>query len=382
MRVMNIGIVGCGDICSRTYIPNIVDRFHNMSIYALCDLQTERAERLAQQYGIPRVYTLEQMLADPEVDIVLNTTNPQAHYPINMKALRAGKHIYTEKPFGMNLAEAREQLEYADRHGLYVGCAPDVFLGSGVQTFRKLLDDGAIGEVIGGKASIMYRGPESLHPAPDFFYKKGAGPILDVGPYPLCDLLYFMGPAKEIYGYGGIKTPERPIKDRTVKVEVNTHLNGIISFESGHSASVDISWETWQAYRAPRVEIYGRKGSLYLINSDNYGAGSDVVLLEAKDLEDEHGVITWEKMKHIADYKKSVPVIFDSPPENRGLGLSEMVDAIQNKRKHRANGEFALHLTELMDGFNIALATGKPYRMETTFALPEPMPLDFLDRVK
>lgn len=382
MNKMNIGVVGCGDICSRTYIPNIVERFRNIQIYALCDLRRERAQALADKYAIPHVYTLEELLADPQIDIVLNTTTPQAHFEINMRALKAGKHVYTEKPLGLHLEEAAMQLAYAEEHGLYLGCAPDVFLGAGVQTFRKALDDGRIGEIIGGKAAIMYHGPEAVHPSPDFLYQKGAGPILDVGPYCLSELLYFMGPAVELSCYGGIKTPDRPIKDHFVKVEVNTHINAIVLFESGHSASVDISWETWGAANGPSVQIYGRNGTLYLSDPDNYGAGSKVKILEAKDLENENGVITWDAMQKMEQHKKDVPLLFDSPAENRGLGLSEMADAIQNKRKHRANGQFATHVTELMEGFNIAIETGKPYRMQTSFTIPDPMPVDFIDQVK
>lgn len=382
MKRMKIGVVGCGDICSRTYVPNIIERFHNMTIYALCDLQRERAETLARKYSIPHVCTLEELLADPQVDVVLNTTTPQAHFEINMRALEAGKHIYTEKPLGLNLAESETQMEYADKRGLYIGCAPDVFLGAGVQTCRKVLDDGLLGEVIGARAALMYHGPEAIHPSPDFLYQRGAGPVLDVGPYCLSEMLYFMGPAKELSCYGGIKTMNRPIKDHFVKVEVNTHVNAIVLFESGHSASVDISWETWGAINGPRVQIYGKKGTLYLTDSDNYGTGCRVRILESKDLEDENGVITRQAMQRMDDYRKDVPLIFDSPEENRGLGLSEMVDAIQSKRKNRANGQFATHVTELMDGFNIAIATGRPYRMQTTFTLPDPMPVDFLERVR
>jgi len=382
MDRMKIGVVGCGDICSRTYIPNIASRFRNMTLHALCDLKTERAETLARKYDVPHVYTLEQMLADPEIDIILNTTTPQSHYAINMMALQAGKHVYTEKPLGLDLTEAQAQLDVANQRGLYIGCAPDVFLGAGVQTCRKALDDGRIGEIVGARAAIMYHGPEAVHPSPDFLYQKGAGPILDVGPYILHELLYFLGPVKELSCYGGIKTPNRPIKDRFVQVEVNTHINAILAFESGHSASVDMSWEVWGAVNGPRVQVFGKNGTLFLTDSDNYGAGCQVHILESKDMEDENGAITWEAMQKIGSYKKEVPLLFESPEENRGLGLSEMVDAIQNKRKNRANGEFATHLTELMDGMNIAIATGEPYRMRTTFDIPEPLPVDFLERVK
>jgi predicted dehydrogenase len=325
---------------------------------------------------------VDEMLKDPQIDIVLNTTTPQDHFEINMKALKAGKHIYCEKPLGLNLEEAQKTLELAKEKGLSIGGAPDVFLGAAVQTCKKVLEDGLIGKIVGAKVSNMYHGPELVHPSPDFLYRKGAGPMLDIGPYVISDLLYFMGPAKELYCYGGIKTPNRPIKDHFVDVEVNTHYNGIIEFESGHSASVNISWETWGVDDGPHVQIYGTEGSLFIYDPDNYGPTSDVRLLVTKDLEDESGAISWKKLsENVEDCKKPVPLIYESPRENRGLGLSEMADSIINGRKNIANGEFACHLVEVLDGFNIAIATKAPYKMQTTFKQQGRIPVDFFEKV-
>ena len=180
--VFKIGVIGCGDISTRNYVPNITSRFRNMEIYALCDLDRERAMALAAKHGIPHVLTLDEIYEDSEIDVILNLTNPQAHYDVNMRALRAGKHVYSEKPLGLTLQEASDIVRLAEEKNLYVGCAPDVFLGAGVQTCRKVIEDGVIGEVLSAKVANMYHGPENIHPAPDFFYRKGAGPMLDIGP--------------------------------------------------------------------------------------------------------------------------------------------------------------------------------------------------------
>lgn len=380
--VFKIGVIGCGDISTRNYVPNITSRFRNMEIYALCDLDRERAMALAAKHGIPHVLTLDEIYEDPEIDVILNLTNPQAHYEVNMRALRSGKHVYSEKPLGLTLQEASDIVRLAEEKDLYVGCAPDVFLGAGVQTCRKVIEDGLIGEILSAKVANMYHGPENIHPAPDFFYRKGAGPMLDIGPYGISEMLYFMGPAVELCCYGGIGIPHRPVKDHFVDVDVNTNYNGIVKFANGKSASVNFSWDTWGAENGPCVQIYGTKGSLFLSDPDNYGEGSRVHVLLEEDLYGEDGKISRDKTSNSNAYKKEIPLLFASPAENRGLGLCEMIEAIREGRPARANGEFACHVTELLDGFNIAIATGKPYEIQTTFDMMERLPEDFLEKIE
>ena len=381
-EVFKIGIIGCGDISTRNYVPNITSRFRSMEIYALCDLDLERAKALADRHGIAHVLTLDEIFQEPEIDVIVNLTNPQAHYDVNMRALRAGKHVYSEKPLGLTLKEASDITELAREKNLYVGCAPDVFLGAGVQTCKKVIEDGVIGEVLSAKVANMYHGPENIHPAPDFFYRKGAGPMLDIGPYGISEMLYFMGPAVELCCYGGIGIPHRPIKDHFVDVEVNTNYNGIVKFAYGTSASVNFSWDTWGAQNGPCVQVYGTKGSLFLSDPDNYGEGSRVHVLLEEDLKGEDGKISRERSSNADAYKKDIPLIFSSPAENRGLGLCEMIEAIKEGRTARANGDFACHVTELLDGFNIAIATGKPYQVQTTFEGTERLPEDFYEKMK
>lgn len=380
--VFKIGVIGCGDISTRNYVPNIMDRFSNMEIYALCDLNRERAESLAVAHGIAHVLSLDEIFEDPEIDVILNLTNPQVHYELNMRALRSGKHVYSEKPLGLNLKEASDTIALAKEKNLYVGCAPDVFLGAGVQTCRKVIEDGLIGDILSAKVANMYHGPENIHPAPDFFYKIGAGPMLDIGPYGISEMLYFMGPAEELCCYGGIGINPRPIKDHYTDVEVNTHYNGIVKFADGRCASVNFSWDTWGAENGPCVQVYGTKGSLFLSDPDNYGEGSRVHVLLEEDMRDENGKISREKTSHSGEYKKDIPLVFDCPTENRGLGLCEMIEAIKEGRPSRANGEFACHVTEVLDGFNIAIATGKPYKMQTTFQQISRMPEDFVSKMR
>ncbi|MFN3690241.1 MAG: Gfo/Idh/MocA family protein, partial [Fimbriimonadales bacterium] len=173
---MKVGIVGCGNI-SPVYL-RVAQRFPEIEVFAVADAIPELAQERARQFEIPHVLRVEELLSHPEIEIVLNLTPPQAHAPINKAALEAGKHVYCEKPFGVNREEAREVLEVAHQKGLYVGCAPDTVLGAGIQTCLKLIRDGAIGEPVGAGAFMLSPGHERWHPNPEFFYQHGGGPML------------------------------------------------------------------------------------------------------------------------------------------------------------------------------------------------------------
>ena len=197
---MRIGVVGCGDI-SGIYLHNMTKVYGNLEVVGVCDLIPERSSRAATNNNIGRIYAdVDELLADDNVDIVLNITRPVDHFNVSMAVLRAGKHLYTEKPLGITMDEGRQITALAKEKGLYVGCSPDTFLGAGLQTCRKVIDAGLIGEPIGGTAHMIVHGHESWHPNPDFYYQRGGGPMLDMGPYYVTALLNFLGRVDAVSG--------------------------------------------------------------------------------------------------------------------------------------------------------------------------------------
>ncbi|MCL6531999.1 MAG: Gfo/Idh/MocA family oxidoreductase [Armatimonadetes bacterium] len=358
---MKVGLIGCGSI-SAVYL-RVAQRFPMIEIVAAADIVPENAQRRAEEFGIPKVYTPEELLADPEIEVVLNLTVPKAHAPVNRMALEAGKHVYCEKPFGVNREEARAVLELAQAKGLRVGCAPDTFLGAGHQTCRKLIEDGAIGEPIGAVAFMLSRGVESWHPNPEFYYEVGGGPMLDMGPYYLTALVNLMGPMKRVAGISRITFPTRlitsqPKYGKVIQVETPTHITGAIEFQRGAIATVIMSFDVW-AHRLPCIEIYGTEGSLGVPDPNGFGG---TVLLRKKDSPE------WVEVPHTHPYAE----------QNRILGLADMILAIQEGRPHRASGELAYHVLDAMLAFNESSETGAHRWLESTCAQPEPMPAEGL----
>src|ERR671911_1168956 len=233
---VKVGVIGCGKI-SGIYLENGAT-FDDIEIVACSDLVLERAEEQAKAYGVPKACSPEELLDDEEVEIVLNLTVPAVHAEVSLAALQAGKHVYTEKPLAVELKDGRKMLDVADEKGLLIGCAPDTFLGGGLQTCRKLLDEGAIGDPVALTAIMMTHGPEDWHPNPDFFYQPGAGPMFDMGPYYLTALATLVGPIRRVTGSARITFPERlitsqPLAGTSITVNTPTHVAGVVDFESG-----------------------------------------------------------------------------------------------------------------------------------------------------
>jgi len=271
-----IGFVGCGDI-SGIYLKNITNLFKELEIAGVCDLIPERSEKAAKEYGISKIYKdMHELFADPEIDIVLNLTRPYEHYDVSIAALNAGKHLYTEKPLGASYDEAKKIMALADEKKLYVGGAPDTFLGAGLQTCRKVIDSGEIGNVFGASAYMVCRGHESWHPDPEFYYKYGGGPMLDMGPYYLTALVSLLGAVKTVTGMTKISLAERQItshpKNGTViKVDVPTYVTGIMNFQNGIIGTIFTTFDVHTA-QVPRIEIYGSEGTL-CVPDPNYFEG-------------------------------------------------------------------------------------------------------------
>jgi predicted dehydrogenase len=354
---MRIGIIGCGNICP-VYL-RVAQIFPMLEIRAVADILPERARARAEEFNIPRACTPEELLADPEIEVVLNLTVPKAHAPLNRAALEAGKHVYTEKPFGINRHEAHEVLQLAEARRLRVGGAPDTFLGAGLQTCRKLLDEGAIGEPVAATAFMLSPGPEGWHPDPEFFYQEGGGPMLDMGPYYITALVSLLGPVKRVAAISRITRPERvigsePKRGQTIRVETPTHIAGTMEFENGVIATVVMSFDV-RAHRLPPIELYGTEGTLGV--PDPNGFGGPVLIRQGWAAE-------WSEAPLVNGYTR----------QSRGLGLAEMVRAIQTGRPHRANGTLAYHVLDVMLSFNESSAVGQHVNVSSRCERPTPLP--------
>lgn len=362
MAKLRVGIVGIGAI-SGIYLDNLTGAFSDrVEVTTVTDLVPERASEAAKKYGAKVVASAEELVADEAVDLVLNLTIPKEHFEVAMPAVRAGKHVYNEKPLCIRRDEAAELLAAAEEAGVRVGCSPDTVLGAGIQTCRKLLDDGWIGAPVAATAFMVNHGHESWHPDPEFYYQTGGGPMFDMGPYYLSTLVNLMGPAVRLSGSAKKSFETRTITSekkhgKVVPVEVPTHVAGTVEFETGAVATVITSFDIW-ASTLPRIEIYGTEGSLLVPDPNTFGG--PVMVRRAGDSE-------WSRM----------PLTHDHPENSRGLGVADIAECIgaDARARHRANGEIANHVLEIMHGFHDAAASGRYYELESSCRQPDPRPM-------
>jgi len=357
MEKTKIGIIGCGNI-SGIYFKRCKS-FEILDIVAAADLIPERAQAKAAEFGIPMACTPEELLADQEIQIAVNLTIPQAHGAVAMAALKAGKCVHNEKPLALTREDGRKMLALAKRKGLRVGCAPDTFLGAGLQTCRKLIDDGRIGEPVGATAFMMCHGHESWHPDPEFYYKAGGGPMFDMGPYYLTALVNLMGPVRRVTGSARASFAERTITSRPksgtkIKVDVPTHVVGVLDFAGGAIGSIITSFDVWAA-ELPRIEIYGTQGTLSV--PDPNGFGGPVRLRSGSDKE-------WTE----------VPLSHGYAENSRGIGVADMAYALRSGRPHRAGGALAYHVLDIMHAIHDASKSGKHVKLKSTCERPAPLP--------
>lgn len=355
MSSVKIGVVGCGNI-SNMYLES-GKKFDVLDIVAVADLDLERAKAKAEEHGIARALSVAELLADPEIEIVLNLTIPKAHYDVCKAALDAGKHAYVEKPLSLTRDQGRDLLRIAKEKNLRVGGAPDTFLGAALQTCRKLIDDGAIGRPVAATAFMMAGGVEKWHPNPEFFYKPGGGPMLDMGPYYLTALISLLGPIRRVTGSAQMSFPERmitsqPLSGQSILVETPTHIAGVLDFQSGAVGTIITSFDVW-AHNLPPIEIHGSEGSLS-VPDPNYFGGVVKLYREGK----------WEE----------VPLTHGYEENSRGIGLADMAYAIQENRPQRASGELAFHVLDAMYGFLDSSEQGRHYLMESAGVRPDALP--------
>ncbi|MDR2646676.1 MAG: Gfo/Idh/MocA family oxidoreductase [Oscillospiraceae bacterium] len=368
-----IGFVGAGNI-SDIYLRNITNLFKEIEVIGVCDLIRERAVKAAAKYAIPKIYDdMHALFADPDVDLVLNITRPYQHHEVTKAALLAGKPVYTEKPLAVDLTEADELLAIAKEKNLLLGNAPDTFLGAGIQGCRCLIEDDIIGEPIGAAAHMICHGHETWHTDPAFYYKRGGGPMMDMGPYYITALINLMGPVAGVMGMTKITYPTRTITapphcGEVINVDIPTYVTGLIRFKSGAVATI---FTTFDAYSVPGVqpiEIYGTKGNMLVPDPNDFGGTISVKIGEknSPDAADAIGHGDW--------------ISIDTPYEfysgnSRALGLADMAKALQTGRKPRANAEQAYHVLEVLTAFQKSSESGREVAIQSTFELQPPMPI-------
>jgi predicted dehydrogenase len=352
-RPVQVGLIGCGYISGR-YLQN-ARLFPDFEIVACADAAPERAAERAAEYGVPAVRTVADLLGDPEIEVILNLTTPDAHASIALAALDAGKSVYNEKPLAIALEDGKRLVETARTRGLRLGAAPDTFLGGGLQTCRQLIDEGAIGEPVAATAFMIIPGHERWHPQPDFYYQAGGGPLFDMGPYYLTALVTLLGPVRRVTGSTRVTFPERTIRSEPragerIAVEVPTHLAAVLDFASGPIATLVTSFDVW-ASKVPKLEIYGSEGSLNLPDPNTFagpvrmhGAGDDA----------------W----------RDVPVTRPFTKNSRGLGLADMAAGLRRGAPHRASGELAYHVLEVMHAVETASAESRHIEIASTCQRP------------
>ncbi len=356
-NALKVGLIGCGNICNQYFAG--LKKFAITDLVACADLDFSRAEAKAAEHGV-KPYTVEGLLADKEIDIVINLTIPAAHAPVNLAILEAGKHAYTEKPFCLSLEDGKAVIAKAAAKGLRTGCAPDTFLGGGIQTCRKLIDDGAIGTPVAAIANMYGHGPEGWHPDPEFFYQFGGGPMLDMGPYYLTALVNLLGPIGRVSGAVTAGLKERIVgsgkkQGTKIPVTVPTHYAGAYEFTEGAVASVNMSFDVWH-HQLPIIEIYGTEGTLSVPDPNGFGGKVSVRRSDEKE---------WREVAH------THPV-----DVGRGIGVADMATGIRKNRPHRASGELALHVFEGMQAVEAAAKQGAYYRMTTPCDRPAALPAD------
>ena len=356
MQPIGIGIIGCGAIFP-AYVKGC-RQFPFLEIRACADIDLPHAEARATEFGIPKGVSVDNLLADPAIEIVVNLTVPQSHASLNIAALKAGKHAYCEKPLGLSRDEVLASVAVASGNGLRLGSAPDTFLGGGIQTARRAIDEGLIGEPVAATAFMAGHGHESWHPSPAFYYLKGGGPMFDMGPYYLTALINLIGPARRVSGSTRITFPTRtvtsePLRGTVLPVEIPTHLSGTIDFQCGAIATVIMSFDIW-GHHLPRLEIHGTEGSLSVPDPNTFNG--EVLVRPASGQE-------WTVV--LSTHRDDV---------GRGIGVADLAAAIRSGREHRANGAVAAHVVDIMQAFGESSEQGRHIELTTTCGKPAPLP--------
>jgi predicted dehydrogenase len=362
-RKLGVGVVGCGNISAAYF--RLSRLFRGIEMKACADINEAAAKARAKEFGL-RAETVSNLLAADDIDIVVNLTIPAAHYGVAKAVLDAGKHLYSEKPFVLSLKDGLDLKKRAAKKGLRIGSAPDTFLGGAHQLARSIVDSGALGKITSGTCHVMNHGMEHWHPNPDFFFQPGGGPILDLGPYYVSDLIQLIGPVKQVAALASIPARERIISSKPragekVKVETPTTFHALLEFVNGAVVTFNASWDVWDHGHKP-IELYGEEGTMHVPDPNFFG-----------------GVVRYTKrsdeVKRLPKWEHPFAIPNDQHPQGaranyRTSGLADMAIAIQEGRPHRCSLEFALHAIDVMTGILKSGETGKFVAMQTTCERP------------
>jgi predicted dehydrogenase len=363
-----IGVIGCGTI-SDAYLLGAA-RSKLVRVKSVADIRPEAAETRAREYHVQAV-PVDVLLSDSDIQIVVNLTIPATHTAVNLQILEAGKHVYLEKPLATRFAEAKPVIESAAADGLRIGCAPDTFLGAGHQACRFAIDSGLIGLPVAGAAAFLSHGMEHWHPNPAFYYQHGGGPIHDMGPYYVTQLVNLLGPVSRVSAEASTPSRQRrissqPLAGEIITVEVPTTINGTLAFANGANVSLSHSWDVWKHHRVP-LEIYGTGGTL-LVPDPNWFGGEPQFSKRESD---------WQPLD-ISTHPFGKPNLTTRTGAQvanyRIIGLLDMAAAIRANRPHRASGTLALHVLEVLDGFERSSTDARHITMETACDRPDPVP--------
>ncbi|MCR8726425.1 Gfo/Idh/MocA family protein [Frigidibacter sp. ROC022] len=361
---LGVGIIGCGNI-SAAYL-RLAPTFKALDVRKVADVNHAAAESRAAEFGVAAVST-EDLLAADDIDVVVNLTIPEVHFAVTKSILEAGKHAYGEKPLVLTMEQGEDIRKISEAKGLRVGSAPDTFLGGTHQLARHLIDEGKVGKIVAGTAHVMSHGMEHWHPNPDFFFQPGAGPVLDVGPYYVTNLIQLIGPVKRVVALASSATPTRtiltpgPRQNEQIPVDTPTNVHALLEFHSGATITLSASWDVW-AHRHPNMDLYGIEGSIFVPDPNFFGgplqiAGRDGVIHEAEGWDHPFGVPNQEhKQGMMANY--------------RTAGLADMAQAMVEGRPHRCSLELALHAVEVMTGILKSGEIGSFVEMTTTCDRP------------
>ncbi|WP_419998712.1 Gfo/Idh/MocA family protein [Streptomyces boninensis] len=355
---LGIAVVGCGTI-SDQYLKNLTT-FPDLRVVFCADLDTDRARTQAEAYGVPRHGTAEAALARPDVDLVVNLTVPVAHYDVAAAAIAAGKHVWNEKPLTLDPESGRKLLKEAATAGVLLGCAPDTFLGAGLQTARRLVDAGRIGTPLSALALLQGPGPEGWHPSPEFYYLRGGGPLFDMGPYYLTALAAMLGPASRAAAVTRRARDARtvgsgPKAGVTFPVEVDTHVTALVEYASGPAASLVFSFDS-PLQRHGFIELTGTEATLALPDPNTFGGQ---VRLRPSGSDD------WTVIEP------------EGATNGRGMGVLDMARSLRDGSAHRASGELAQHVLETMSAIERSAAEGAFLPVGGDFAVPAPLPAEW-----
>lgn len=373
-----IGVIGCGRI-SDIYLQNCA-KFDELDVIACASLDPEESAAKAKQHSVPVSCMPQEIFENPNIDAVLNLTIPAAHAEISLTSLNAGKHVYSEKPFAADLTDGKKILEVSAEKGLVVGNAPDTFLGGRWQTCRKLIDAGVIGTPTGVTAFVGTHGTERHHPNPDFYYQKGGGPLLDLGPYYLTAMIFLLGPLARVTGLARRTFDKRMIENGArngewMPVEVDTHIESLLEFRSGVIGSMTMSFDVWDS-ETPRLEIYGAEGTICIPDPDPVHGANDFhgpVLYRTRETSRwthqprPSGRDNWQVAKNTHGFNENA----------RGLGLLDLAYAVRDDRVPRASAQMAYHVCEAMNGILEAPKLGRYVEITSTCDRPLPLPENF-----